>query len=781
MEPTVLVMLFAGLTILSSWLSVPLTSLNPQRPMAERLAASFQLTAAAQGVSTLCCRFNQPEFDFLSVLNQTLLFTTPEHRGPHAPSVAETQAEESTPTAMVSSLLIPTPTTPFGGACHIMYDGVFDNDSEYPEWFLGKLRLLVEENMRRHPNIYTVATVWFFLQVIVIKCFSRRLGKLTYDFLELQRQHLKKSGVTSALEPVRERFVELEIRVIATNDKLSSLEGRLNDLMANISESSPQFPKQMENNTDEIKTRVDQLVTQLEQLQNQVFNLTNVSETSQHATEIETRKRFPQPFEDRIPELKLSTEHFEERLETNVSELERRLEHLNNSINGDISKLSSRVQDLQTNFNRWKESMVSTTHYASLETDFRMLKQTVDANKWALPLDEVKDNIGCLNQEFLEFKESSFGLKSKQDRLASDINIISQYITQLQATQPWKQADSAADSHSAIVADIKNAKQKIETLSNTIRCTEDTIDLKLKESSKEMERMLRVELDNLRKQSAALETVHILSTRVDELGTRAESCNSEMLKVKEIAKEAENSAIGTELTVRHIESKLLKTTNDIEGCRRTLVFVDRNLVKVADETGVTLINEFDPPSKAEVKVEEPQIPHPGPKEAKLLALQDSPASKDSDAQRQQFDKKDETPSTGSALSESNKSLKEAELIVTPPEAPTPASDDSKQPGLEASKWAPAKPKESEKGHFQVSESATMTRDTQPEESEAKTSITTDPKDLEKCGLGASKWATAALDPRPVGLEASQWATSDPPSSAGKSQKKGNSSKKGKKK
>ncbi|KMU88112.1 hypothetical protein CIHG_05880 [Coccidioides immitis H538.4] len=240
MEPTVLVTLFAGLMVFSSWFSVPLTTINPQRPVAERLVGCFQLTAAAQGVSTLYCRFNHPRTDFSTLLNQTLPSVDPAHGETHKLWLSEAAAADSTPTEVVTSSLIPTPTAPFGGAQHVVFDNLFDNGAEYPEWFIASLGSLLGDHVRRHPNIYTVVAGLLSVQVLVMTWFARQIQTLTpleqslKSEMDSTRRHCAThEDVKFACASVG-RQVSDDLKIL--DKEIDSLKGDVNGLSAKVTD-----------------------------------------------------------------------------------------------------------------------------------------------------------------------------------------------------------------------------------------------------------------------------------------------------------------------------------------------------------------------------------------------------------------------------------------------------------------------------------------------------------------------------------------------------------------
>lgn len=171
MEPSLLMALFAGLAILSTWVSVPFTTLNPQRPVMERLVGSFQLTAAAHGISSLCCRSNQPENNISALWNQTLPFEVPLPEETLVPPVTQMVADEEASTTTIHSAMIPTPTAPFAGARHIVYDTFEESPiRNNPEWFIARLIILVGKHVRCHNKLYTLA-ILSIVQVMATRYF----------------------------------------------------------------------------------------------------------------------------------------------------------------------------------------------------------------------------------------------------------------------------------------------------------------------------------------------------------------------------------------------------------------------------------------------------------------------------------------------------------------------------------------------------------------------------------------------------------------------------------
>ncbi|WEW60569.1 hypothetical protein PRK78_006056 [Emydomyces testavorans] len=490
MEPTLLVMLFAGLTIFSSWFSVPLTTLNPQRPVAERLVGSFQLTAAVQGVSTIYCRFNQPGNEFLGLFNHTLLSSVPireETRGERVSKTASfEQAATATPTATATTSIIPTPTVPFGGAEHIVYDAFFDNGSAYPEWFIARLVSLAGEHVRQHPNVYTVATGFVLVQVLTMTYLARQIQKLVQG----NRQQNRANADIDNLEDFLANF--------------KSLERRFNDLSATVNAWPQQLSELVGDGSVQIRTLVDRLGTQFEKLQRQVNDLANASEKSQDngmATQIEAlaavvedlKQKMSAPQSDaldadflkslqtQVKELAASMEQLKhgsrarsesassqleslaalvEKLETSAAEDRKRLNSQIDSLTSEISQL--RAEGAELRMKPWESATEVTAN--ELQTLRSLLADQNSAAKSAL--DNLSRRIGAVEARWeekpWELSQSekavmALGLNERLDKLDPEVKNLQQDLNK------WKEFTVMNSELAHVEANVKMIKQKLDS------------------------------------------------------------------------------------------------------------------------------------------------------------------------------------------------------------------------------------------------------------------------------------------------------------------------------
>ncbi|EAS36445.3 uncharacterized protein CIMG_01799 [Coccidioides immitis RS] len=813
MEPTVLVTLFAGLMVFSSWFSVPLTTINPQRPVAERLVGCFQLTAAAQGVSTLYCRFNHPRTDFSTLLNQTLPSVDPAHGETHKLWLSEAAAADSTPTEVVTSSLIPTPTAPFGGAQHVVFDNLFDNGAEYPEWFIASLGSLLGDHVRRHPNIYTVVAGLLSVQVLVMTWFARQIQTLTRE----SRQHSEEAGsklVQAQLAEEQGRVNSLIAKLERYTVDFQSLDQRLDQLSATVNSWPQQIPKLVGDGLVQIRTQVDQFDAIFEQLRKQVNDLASAPEKN---TGIDVQDTpFLQSLQDQVRELVCQWEgkpwelpHSE--LAVRIHGVNERLEQLTPKQGGDTNELFDQIKRLQKDLDQWKDSVVVNSEFANVEADLRLITKKVDSKPWTESITEVGNTVKSLNRELHSFKEISSALNIEQKSLASDVKLIDQFVNQLKAEQPWKRGRSLTEDQLTAVNEFMTLKGSLATkedtrvLAEAIRRTEGSleswisetwpVDLhKLEKSSRALEQSLKSEMDSTRRHCATHEDVKFacasvgrqvsddlkildkeidslkgdvngLSAKVTDLAARPVGGSvqstvtiEELLKVKDMAREADNSAISAELAVDNFRDRMSAAEREIAGTNTLLRYHEFDIASCAAKLGVQrkkvtfdgAPNPFgpaptgstapEPQSKGEAKPDKPGSSTPASKEEKPAASQASPAATGSDSKSEpKSDKKIEQPSTGSASEESAKLEGKTETASKPSNASE--SVEPKPPGLEASMWATAGPTE-----------------TKP------------------TGLEASRWAAQTPEPKPAGLEASRWAPQTKSSPGGSVQKKGNSKK-----
>ncbi|EEP80654.1 predicted protein [Uncinocarpus reesii 1704] len=783
MEPTILVVLFAGLTIFSNWFSVPLTTLNPQRPVAERLVGSFQLTAAAQGVSALYCRFNQPVNDFSSLLNQTLPSTDPVLGETLVSRVLETATDDSIPSATVTTAIIPTPTVPFGGAEHIVFDNfLVEDSSEYPEWFVARLGLLVGDHMRRHPNIYTVAASLVLVQSMVMMWFARQIQRLTRELHGVSSQPLEGAGfehVQAQLAAEQSRVNSFIAKFEGFVDNFQSLERRFNDLSATVSAWPQQIPELVGDGLVQIRTQVDQFDARFEQLQRQVTDF---------ATEKATNAKdsgFLQSLQDQVQGLVAQWEA--KPWELPQSELAVRLQGFNerleqlppSSPSVDSKELTTRITRLQKDLDQWKESVVMNSEVASVEASLRLIQKKVDSQPWTESFTRVEDEIATLSHELSSVKKTSTTLETEQKNLAADVKLVGQFVNQLKAEQPWQRGSSLTDVQLAAVNEIAALKETLATkqetkaLSDAIRRTDGSLEtwisktwpadlLKLEKSSKELERSFNGELDSIRSHCATHEDVKYackqLNTQVsNDLKTRDKSIDSlksdvnglsakvkdlearpvggsvqgavtieELKKVKDMAREADNSAISSALAVQDLRERALQAGRDITGINSILRIHEFDIASCVTKLGIERkkvtfgaapSGQAPPsqvPAKNDAKPGKPTTSPPGSKEEKPPVSQSSVTEGADSKSESKSDKKDEPPATGSS---EKSAVPQGETESKPKSPETSTSVEPKLPGLEASRWASAGP--------------------------------TEPK---PAGLEASRWATATPEPKPPGLE-----------------------------
>lgn len=223
MEPTIFFGLFTLFTIYSLWYPIPLTTINPRFPLPARIARTIQLTATTNSAVSMFRNVMWPDSNPRPPSNESL----PNNITP----LINDQLQEfldkwdyklekhitenaERPVSTVTSYSTPTPTLQAMMA-NIIEPQSYPDPLDYNSWVGYTFYQFAEKEVRRNPNMYTLAAIFILVNYWLVRSARR-------------------SEVREELEAVKEvpidKIKELRDELIAHNARLHLVEVKVEGL-----------------------------------------------------------------------------------------------------------------------------------------------------------------------------------------------------------------------------------------------------------------------------------------------------------------------------------------------------------------------------------------------------------------------------------------------------------------------------------------------------------------------------------------------------------------------